>query len=350
MSSNRFRPSRIRRALTGRRPSWPNASRACSACTFMNSDSDTDLTALGLTSMMTAQVVEWSATRSGTWTSPICMPNRHCDNWQRLFDTAPPTPAHNSGTTGSDTFTMTALQRAYWIGRGAEQPLGGVGCQTYFELGGATIDPGRLDAALDALAHRHPMLRSMFPDADRCRIAPENIHAPVQVHDLTEATDAARGRHLDEVRNRLRTHRFGIETGDTWRVELTRLPDRYILHFAIDLIIADLTSIGIFLRDLAALYRGDELPDRISDFRRSCPHDRQPSLPATPSNGSPSARSCPGPKNAKSRSAVEQHTLDTHRDDGPRRGLPGPRSHPRRGVPGRLRPVCCDTGAAPTTS
>jgi len=227
---------------------------------------DTDLTAVGLTSMMTAQVVEWSATRSRHLDFADLYAEPTLRNWQLLFDTAPPTSAHTSRIAESDTFTMTALQRAYWIGRGTEQPLGGVGCQTYFELGGATIDPGRLDTALDALAHRHPMLRSRFPDLNRCRISRENIHAPARVHDLTEDDGAARNRHLDALRERLRTHRFAIETGDTWRVELTRLPDHCILHFAVDLIIADLTSIGIFLHDLAALYRGDELSPLSTDF------------------------------------------------------------------------------------
>ncbi|MGV7682667.1 hypothetical protein PJH60_29035, partial [Mycobacterium kansasii] len=83
---------------------------------------------------------------------------------------------------------------------------------------------------------------------------------------LTAATRTDCDRHLGEVRARLRTHRFAIEVGDTWRVELTQLADRCILHFAVDLIIADLVSIGIFLRDLAALYRGDELPGLSATF------------------------------------------------------------------------------------
>lgn len=220
--------------------------------------SGTDLTELGLTSMMTAQVVEWAATGGRQLDFAALYAEPTLRSWQRLFDTAPAFSPQHTTAAGSDIPT-TALQRAYWIGRGAEQPLGGVGCQTYFELTGATIDPYRLDTALGALARRHPMLRSMFPDATRARVAPENIHAPLQVHDLTAATDAARRRRLDEVRNRLRTHRFGIESGDTWRVELTLLPDGCILHFAFDLIIADLTSLGIFLRDLATLYRGEDL-------------------------------------------------------------------------------------------
>jgi amino acid adenylation domain-containing protein len=281
--------------------------------------SGTDLAALGLTSMMTTQVVEWSATQSRHLDFAALYAEPTLDNWQRLFDTAPLTPAQRSGTTGSDTFMTTALQRAYWIGRGAEQPLGGVGCQTYFELGGATIDPRRLDTALDALAQRHPMLRSRFPDVNRCRTAAENIHISLRVHDLTEANDAACNRHLDEVRNRLRTHRFGIETGDTWRVELTRLPDRCILHFAVDLIIADLTSIGIFLHDLAALYRGDELPAVTTTFGELRDVARtEPPLPSLPANAVERLAECPQLPRAEERGSClrgrfrrQQHTLDT---------------------------------------
>ena len=269
--------------------------------------SDADLIELGLTSMMTAQIVEWSATRSRQLNFVDLYAEPTLDNWQRLFDAAPPTASHKSRMAESDTFMMTALQRAYWIGRGADQPLGGVGCQTYFELVVATIDPHRLDTAIGQLAHRHPMLRSMFPDSERCCIAPENIHAPLQVHNLTGATDAAQDRHLDGVRHRLRTHRFGIETGDTWRVELTRLADRCILHFAVDLIIADLTSIGIFLRDLAALYRGDELRALSATFGAVA---RTASLPANAVERLPECPQLPRAAEHDISFRRQQHTLN----------------------------------------
>jgi yersiniabactin nonribosomal peptide synthetase len=276
---------------------------------------DTDLTELGLTSMMTARLVEWSAARHRMLDFADLYAEPTLRNWQSAYDAAPQTAAHPRASE-SDTIALTALQRAYWIGRGAGQPLGGVGCQTYFELSGAGIDPPRLGAALGALARRHPMLRASFPDAKRCHIAPQNIgtqigHAPVRVHDLGEATAAARDRHLDEVRNRLRTHRFGIETGDTWRVELTRLPDHAILHFAIDLIIADLTSIGILLRDLAALYRGDELPAVSTTFGGVAFHP--PTRAALPMAGVERLPECPQLPQTEERDIAfrrRQHTLD----------------------------------------
>lgn len=274
-------------------------------------DGDTDLIALGLTSVMTAQVVEWAVARSRHLDFAALYAEPTLRHWQHLYDSARLSPAHRPHDDVPDPFATTALQRAYWVGRSTEQPLGGVGCQTYFELDGATIDPGRLNTALDALARRHPMLRSMFPDSDRCCIDPENRHVPVPVHDLTDCGDARRRLHLDEVRVRLRNHRFDIETGDTWRVELTRLPDRCVLHVAINLIIADLSSIGIFLRDLAALYRGDELPSLPTGFSDMAT-GRPPS--ALQSGSIEPLPECPQLPWIEERDIVfrrRQHTLDT---------------------------------------
>ncbi|TXH34927.1 MAG: amino acid adenylation domain-containing protein, partial [Rhodospirillaceae bacterium] len=267
-------------------------------------DDGTDLTALGLTSMMTVRVVEWAAERALRLDFAELYAEPTLRNWQRLFDTAESVSAQRP----VESDMTTALQRAYWIGRDPHQPLGGAGCQTYFELSGADIEPRRLEAALDGLARRHPMLRSMFFDPSRYRIAPDNVHAPLQVHDLTDAGDAARDRHLDEVRARLRTHRFAIETGDTWRVELTRLPDGCVLHFAIDLIIADLTSIGILLRDLAALYRGDELPGLSATF--GCPAAPRP-LPPADAEHLPECPELPRTEERDVRFRRRQHRLDT---------------------------------------
>lgn len=227
---------------------------------------DADLTTLGLTSMMTAQIVEWSSSQSRRLDFADLYAEPTLRSWQRLFDAAPPVQTGTSSVAASGPWPTTPLQQAYWVGRGAEQPLGGVGCQTYFELVGARVDAGRLAAALDALTRRHPMLRATFPDPGRCLITPEAVRLPLAVHDLTDAPVTTRDTHLAEIRRRLRTHRFDIETGDTWTVELTRLPHGCIVHFAVDLIIADVTSIGTMLRDLAASYRGEKLPAPSATF------------------------------------------------------------------------------------
>ena len=261
-------------------------------------DPDVDLTTLGLTSVTTAHIIEWSSAQSRRLDFADLYAEPTLRDWQRLFDAAASAEVGDlKPGVSSETWPTTAVQRAYWVGRGAEQPLGGVGCQTYFELAASSIDPDRLNTALDALVRRHPLLRSAFPDSDRCHIVPEPTDDRLQVHDLRSSTETARDAHLREVRGRLRKHRFDIAAADTWAVELTRLPDGYILHFAIDLIIADITSIGIMLRDLAAFYRGEELPAVSATFGDLIctapalpgavaePLPEGPQLPSTEENG-----------------------------------------------------------------
>ncbi|NED05305.1 hypothetical protein G3I55_27010, partial [Streptomyces sp. SID6648] len=45
-----------------------------------------------------------------------------------------PAPGPVAPVDGSAPFPLTAVQQAYWIGRGADRPLGGVGCHAYLEI------------------------------------------------------------------------------------------------------------------------------------------------------------------------------------------------------------------------
>ncbi|MEU7633171.1 amino acid adenylation domain-containing protein [Nocardia sp. NPDC049220] len=227
-------------------------------------DADADLVECGLTSMLTADVMTWAAARGSRPAFVELYRTPTLAAWRKLLERTtvpdttfqPPSPARSIPT--------TPLQRAYWIGRDPRQPLGGVGCQTYLEFAETRLDPERLREAVTTLTHRHPMLRSRFPSAEHYLIEPRTA-APVPIPVHTVATADTR-RHLEQVRTRLRNRRFDPVAGDCWAMELTVTPDTSVLHLAIDLIIADITGIGILVRDLAALYRGAELPEIEDGF------------------------------------------------------------------------------------
>ncbi|NEW41027.1 amino acid adenylation domain-containing protein [Nocardia cyriacigeorgica] len=217
---------------------------------------DTDLVALGLTSMMTTRIVEWAAARERRLDFADLYREPTLAQWQRLYDTAPAYSAPAAPTEATHEIATTALQHAYWVGRAPEQPLGGVGCQTYFELSGARIEPSGLAGAVDELVRCHPMLRARFPAPDRCLVDETVPPYHLPVHDLVDSAPGTVRAHLAQVRERLRNHRFDIASGDCWAIELTRTADHAVIHIAIDLIIADITGIGLLLEDLAELYRG----------------------------------------------------------------------------------------------
>ena len=153
-------------------------------------------------------------------------------------------------------FALTPMQHAYWIGRGTEQTLGGVGCHFYAELNGAGVEPERLEAAVRALLARHEMLRARFLDDGCQQIGFESTWPGLTVHDLCGLSDSSLQAELEQIRQRLSHRRLRVERGEVFDVQLSLLPaDATRLHVNVDLLVADVLSIQTLYRDLAKLYQ-----------------------------------------------------------------------------------------------
>ena len=168
--------------------------------------------------------------------------------------------------------SLTDVQYAYWIGRGEKQILGGVSCHAYFEFKGLGLDTDKLKEAWYKIQQRHPMLRARFLENGTQQIIEQNKFSnELIIYDLREKQSEIE-EHLLKIRT-TNSHRvFDIEKGHVAALEVTIINNKeYVIHFDIDLLVADLKSIGIVLNDLAALY-GDkylpELPNNINFMNR----------------------------------------------------------------------------------
>jgi yersiniabactin nonribosomal peptide synthetase len=153
-------------------------------------------------------------------------------------------------------FELTAMQQAYWVGRGEGQMLGGVSAHFYAEFDGSGVDPGRLERAVRAVIRRHGMLRARFGDDGRQQILSESAWPGVTMHDLRDAPPAA----AEELRSRLSHMRLAVERGEVFDVQLSMLPSGVTrTHINIDMLVSDAQSYQIILADLARFYlRPDE--------------------------------------------------------------------------------------------
>ncbi|MED5609111.1 amino acid adenylation domain-containing protein [Pseudomonas sp. JH-2] len=204
--------------------------------------------------------------------------------WLRLFAeragvvaaAEPATPAVGDG------FELTPLQQAYWLGRDEQRSLGGVACQLYQELDGGELDPPRLESAVRALCQRHAMLRAQFLADGRQRIRSEPAWAGLRVHDLRRLAGAEREARLAQLREALSQRCLDVAAGQVFDLQLSLLPDgRSRLHLNLDLLVADVLSFAILLRDLAAFYRGEggTLPALGMDFPTYLAAQRELRLP-----------------------------------------------------------------------
>lgn len=176
---------------------------------------------------------------------------------------AGPAPVADVADTGDAAapFSLAPIAHAMWVGRHGEQELGGVAAHLYVEFDGTGVDPVRLQGAATKLAARHPMLRQeILPDGTQ-RISDRGL--PVTIHDLRDAADA------DEQLTRIRDDKsHQLLDNEVLQISLSLLADgRTRLHVDMDMQAADAVSYRNFMADLAAFYRGTELPELGYTYR-----------------------------------------------------------------------------------
>lgn len=98
--------------------------------------------------------------------------------------------------TGTNSYRLNAVQRAYLTGRDPEQLLGGVAAHCYFEYEAAHLDPHRLESAVSALVARHPALRTVVRTSGDEPVATE---LPAADWALVESSADPRGETLAEM-------------------------------------------------------------------------------------------------------------------------------------------------------
>ncbi|MBQ8977228.1 MAG: hypothetical protein IJ078_07455, partial [Succinivibrionaceae bacterium] len=171
-------------------------------------------------------------------------------------------------------FNLTDLQNAYWTGRSTEAQLGGVSCHAYIELDGNITNPEKLRDAFSSLCLRHQSLRMRIADGGQM-IDRENANEPLNIVNLREMSVEEAEKASTEIRRKISHRCLDVASGKVIGATLLLLPEGFTgsdniavstrLCIDIDLIASDVRSMNIILHDLAALYRGDDLPD-VSKF------------------------------------------------------------------------------------
>ena len=158
-------------------------------------------------------------------------------------------------------FELTDVQYAYWIGRSEEQYLGGVGCHGYMEIEGENIDIERLKYSWEKLINHHPMLRVKYLSNVKQQVMKRAFSTNVLVNDFSDCNECELKEKLFGIREKLSHRLLRIDEGEVAALQVSLLPHRKTrIHFDIDLIVADVQSFQIILRDLAAIYNRDEEP------------------------------------------------------------------------------------------
>ena len=163
-----------------------------------------------------------------------------------------------------ESFELTSVQNAYWVGRSREIQWGGFGCYGYIEINATGLDLDRFQIALNQLVVRHEMLRVVIGEDGKQRIL-RKLDYPLQVYRLRNIADLPL--HLKKIK--IEMARQTIPLGQPmFDLRLTeRGNDQWRIHFGVDFIASDALSLSIFWHDLFKLYQGESLPKIEVSFR-----------------------------------------------------------------------------------
>ena len=170
-------------------------------------------------------------------------------------------------------FPLATMQHAFWIGRAADQELGGVAPHFYTEFetrAGEGVDPVRLERGVRALIERHGMLRVRIGTDGTQRVDEHGTWPGLAVHDLRDLPADRAETTLAEIRARCSARIMDISAGEVFDVGLSLLGSGASrLHVNLDMAVADALSLRTILADLAHLYRAPD--ESLPPIRYSFP-------------------------------------------------------------------------------
>lgn len=164
--------------------------------------------------------------------------------------------------TENKAFPLTDVQYSYWVGRGNDQPMGGVDCHAYYEFEGKNVDAGRLEEAWNTVISAHPMLHTRFTSDGKQQTMEKAFPNTFSVIDLSGLDEKAQEKKLLDIRLNMSHRRFDLEAGETAGMKHCILSSgRNVTFIDFALIVCDVQSIKIILRDLAEYYTKKKMPD-----------------------------------------------------------------------------------------
>lgn len=162
-------------------------------------------------------------------------------------------------------FPLTDVQYAYKIGRLEGQELGGVSCHAYLEFTGEHVDPVKLEEAWNTVQNHHTMLRARFLENGMQEIMDNVYDNHITIKDLRNCDDEER--ELKKIRQNISHRKLKVEEGQVASIILSLLKNnKTVIHFDLDLLVADVQSLQILLRDLALAYSGKKLPQESKNW------------------------------------------------------------------------------------
>ncbi len=167
-------------------------------------------------------------------------------------------------------FPLTDVQVAYLLGRNEAFEYGGVACHIYFEINYEELEYKRVEAVWNQLIERHDMLRATISkDGQQQQVMEKAPWLTVGYIDASSFDEKTLETKLQEIREEMDHRVYDTEKWPLFGIRLTKTPQKCILHFSIEFLIADGASVWILFNEFENFYfkTDRKVPDLQLTFR-----------------------------------------------------------------------------------
>ncbi len=152
-------------------------------------------------------------------------------------------------------FPLTDVQQAYWIGRQSNLDLGAVATHLYFERDFNQLDVARLNAAWRQLINRHDMLRAVVLADGTQKILSVVPLYKIGVLDLRTIPRVHAETALLALRQKMSHQMLPADRWPLFDLRASRLRDGQVrLHVSLDMLFGDAWSLRILGREITRCY------------------------------------------------------------------------------------------------
>lgn len=145
-------------------------------------------------------------------------------------------------------FDLTDIQSSYLLGRNIAFELGGVGCHGYMEIEyNELLNHDKIEYAWNKVIRKHDMLRAIIYKNSKQKIQKVVPYVEVEEVFAKDYTEIV-------LRDKLSNKQYDIGEWPMCDIGITKLNNKTLLHFSVDMIVADYISMNIILRDLEDFY------------------------------------------------------------------------------------------------
>lgn len=153
-----------------------------------------------------------------------------------------------------DEFPLTEIQLSYLVGQDNYYMYGGTSCKVYTEIEFDGLIMEQVQNAWNNVVESNDMLHAVIESTGVQRIL-ENFEVPaIKCEDLREKNPREVDEIIKDKRQKLINKKYRVGTWPLFDIEISKLKEKDIMHFSLDMLIADFVSINLIFDEFEQFY------------------------------------------------------------------------------------------------